>query len=127
MPEYQGLKGNLSFKFKNRMNYLRQILQSEPFSGYKDVAEAFLIRLERQYELRNIVAHAHMQVLPDWGVTFTDYTPQKNNEIAKRQRRFALAELERLAWRMAKLSRLCQLLLNQLEQRVELPNLIDAE
>lgn len=126
MPEYEGLRGNLSFKFSSRMKYLREIIEFGPFFDFRNVAEAYLSRLEAHYEIRNIAAHAHMQVLPDWGVTFTDYSPNKDRKITKRQRRLTLHELERSAWRLARLSRLCQTFIDELEQRTSIPALVDV-
>jgi len=127
MPEYIGLRANLSGLFGKRIGYLREVFAKPPLKQFEGFAAQFLDRLEAHYKIRNLCAHAKMQVMPDWGVTFEDYNPQRDNVVSYRRELLLPSELERLAWRVSRLSRLCQYLLGKLDEQIELPSIRDAE
>lgn len=126
MPEYNGMREKLPFVFQRRVKYLREIFGMQPLIRYQPYARQFFERLERSYKLRNVVAHAQMQVLPDWGVTFTHFDWGDDNQLIKLTERFALPDLERLAWRFTRFSRLAQFLLERIEQDQILPSIDEA-
>jgi hypothetical protein len=126
MDEYIGLREKLPFTFGRRVKYLREIFEIPPLIKYQPYAGQFLDRLEQNYELRNLVAHARMQVLPDWGVTFVHYRHGDDNQILEVRKRILVSELEKAAWRLSRLSRLAQLLLERLERDGILPTMIEA-
>ena len=126
MDEYFGLREKLPFPFGKRVKYLREIFKLPPLMKYQPYACQFLDRLEENYELRNLVAHARMQVSPDWGITFILYQHGDGNQIIEVRKRILLSELEKAAWQLSRLSRLAQLLLERLEQDGILPSIIEA-
>lgn len=125
MPEYLDMREKLPFTFQRRIKYLRDIFETIPLDKYQPYARQFFDRLERNYELRNLVAHARMQVLPDWGVIFVHIERGVGNQLIQKTRRVPLDELERMAWRLCRLSRLAQLLLERVEQEGILPSIND--
>lgn len=126
MPEYLGMREKLPFTFQRRINYLREIFDTAPLERYQPYARQFLYRLEQNYELRNLVAHARMQVLPDWGVTFVHFVRGDGNQLLEVNKRVLVSELERAAWRLCRLSRLTQFLLERIESDQILPPIVEA-
>ncbi len=124
MPEYVGMREKLPFTFGKRVSYLREIFARAPLDKYQPYASQFLRRLEENYELRNLVAHARMQVLPDWGVTFIHFERGTGNQLLEVKKRILVTELERVAWRLCRLSRLAQLLLERVERDEILPPIV---
>ena len=121
MPEYRDLRSTFPYSFGKRVHYLPEVFSKPPLEEFGGLALQFLARLESHYELRNLAAHGKMQVMPDWGVTFTDYPATKGDKITQRRERFTPAMLEAAAYKVARFSRLSQLLLVWLERSVELP------
>ena len=64
LPQYAELSDGLPFREKSLLAYLRKVFGREPLSQFQTTAENFLGRFERTGELRNMAAHARMQVMP---------------------------------------------------------------
>lgn len=97
-----------------RIEFLKLVFAFGPLAPHERFAVLFLQKFERTQELRHQVAHARMQVLPDWGITFEDITQSKGSSLSLRNSRFTYADFETLAWRATRLSRLLQFLLDRL-------------
>ena len=119
---YTNLAPTLPYITHRRLKFLRQVFASGPLEPYQEVAEQFFKRFEKIADTRHLVAHARMQVLPDWGVTFEDYRIVKG-EIINRTKRFPMEEFEVLASNSARFSRLSQRLSNDLAALNILPPL----
>ena len=74
-------------------------------------------------DIRHLIAHARMQVLGDFGATFNDFQISKDGLIHHRTKRIGMAELEDLAQKAARFSRIAQLLAERLEAESILPPL----
>ena len=122
MPEYGSVTAREPRTILECINYIRLIFSHGPLVRFQKITEQFLLRFEAMSNIRNQAAHARMQVLPDWGATFLDFIRVKGVTHI-RQKPFTKDELEGLAWRAAKLSRLCQLLADHLQRQIELPEL----
>jgi hypothetical protein len=120
---YANLRENFPYSIPKRLEYLRQLFSIGPCVPYNGIANLFFDRFELTAELRHQVAHSRMQVLPDWGVTFHDIPKASPTEINIRTNRVTLPELEELAWKAARLSRLCQRLYVRLDCSGILPPL----
>ena len=125
LEQYAAIRSTFPYSFKNRVKFLRQAFDLEPLARHQQIANQFFNRVESLFASRNLVAHARMQVMPDWGVTFHHFPESSKDGVTTSQRRFVLDDLENLAWRSAKLSRLQQYLLNRLDNEELLPKLGD--
>jgi hypothetical protein len=114
LPHYADLRDSFPHSAEQRISFVRRAFALEPLSMYQQWATMFLDRLEAHNDLRNRAAHARMQVMPDWGVTFLDLRRQGPDNVESRRQRMTMAELEAAAWRAARLSRLCQHLVGRL-------------
>ncbi|WP_233610477.1 hypothetical protein, partial [Corallococcus sp. AB049A] len=123
MEEYSELRNSFPFVSKKRLAFLRQAFTLPPLNSFEATALAFFTRFERSADLRHLVAHAQMQVLPDWGVTFHDYVVAEGNVLQKRSQRYLLKDFEVLARKSASLARLGQTLINQLNATGLVPEL----
>ena len=119
---YAKLAPNLPFTTNRRLKFLRQVFSSGPLEPYHPVAEKFFDRFEKAAEIRHLVAHARMQVMPDWGVTFEDYR-LVDGEIVNSTKRIPIDEMEILASNSARFSRLSQRLSDELASLNILPQL----
>ena len=120
---YASIRASYPFQIDKRLAYLRKVFSVGPLLPYTSIATQFFERFESAAELRHQVAHARMQVLPDWGVTFHDLPKSGPGEITLRSNRKTLKELELLAWRAARISRLSQHLLDRLNRSGIVPPL----
>jgi hypothetical protein len=116
LPKYAALRESFPQTAENRVSFLRRAFALDPLLEYQPWATLFLDRFEAHSEIRNLSAHARMQVLPDWGVTFRDLRRDGPMKINSRSQRMTIPELEVAAWRAARLSRLCQRLVNRLNR-----------
>jgi hypothetical protein len=123
LPEYYGLRDNFPFTVAKRTNFLRQAFSCGPLNVYQKVAECALKRVEEATELRHLVAHARMQVQPDWGVVFEHIPTASDGQIAFETKRITLANLELAARKAARLCRVFQKLRASLDKSGKLPNL----
>lgn len=116
LPQYDALRGSFPHSAEQRVSFLRRAFALEPLLEYQPWAKLFLDRFEAHSELRNLAAHARMQVLPDWGVTFQDLRREGPEQVNARRQRMTVPELEVAAWRASRLSRLCQRLVGRLNR-----------
>ena len=114
LPHYAQLRDSFPHSAEQRISFLRRAFALDPLTKYQPWARMFLDRLEAHNDLRNRAAHARMQVMPDWGVTFVDLRRQGPDNVESRRQRMTMEELEGAAWRAARLSRLCQNLVDRL-------------
>ena len=121
LPEYEGIAASYPYRFEKRLNYLRNVFSRGPLARSQRIANLFIDRLEQAYDLRNLCAHGKMQVLPDWGVTLTDFPESSPSHVVSRRQRYTLKELEIFAFKAARLSRLCMALLEKLRTQIGLP------
>jgi hypothetical protein len=118
---YAKMKGSFPFSVPRRLAFLRAAFSHGPLMPYQKFAISFIDRFEASSNLRHQIAHARMQVMPDWGVTFHDIPSSKDEEIQLRSKQIAPVELEEWAWQAAKLSRLFQNLIGRLNNLDILP------
>lgn len=121
LPHYAALRESFPHSADQRMSFLRQVFATAPLLDYQSWAKMFLDRLKDQSDLRNLAAHSRMQVLPGWGVTFHDLRRDGPSNVTIRRQRMTITELEVAAWRAARLSRLCQNLVDRLNHTAILP------
>ncbi|OJU58969.1 MAG: hypothetical protein BGO08_04590 [Altererythrobacter sp. 66-12] len=114
LPQYAVLRESFPHSADQRVSFLRRAFALDPLREYQPWATLFLDQFETHGELRNLAAHAYMQVLPNWGVTFRDLRRDGPAMINSRSQRMTIPELEVAAWRATRLSRLCQHLVNRL-------------
>ncbi len=114
LDDYAGLREGFPHSAGKRSAHLRRVFASGPLAPFKRLATAALDRFDATAELRNLAAHARMQVLPDWGVTFEDFPKNAPSGLIKRTKRLQMSDLEQAAWQAARLSRLCQRLAGRL-------------
>jgi hypothetical protein len=116
LPHYAALRESFPHTADQRVSFIRRAFSVAPLVAYQPWATMFLDRFERHGELRNLATHARMQVLPDWGVTFKDLRRTGPSTIDSRQQRMTMPDLELAAWRAARLSRLCNFLVDRLNK-----------
>lgn len=105
MDQYCSLSARYPYRLEGRINFMRKVLDSEgPFFQFRRHGHTFLDRFERAAELRHILAHAKMQILVM--IIFVDYSPAQNGMISRRYRRFTIDQLEQMARKATRLSRL---------------------
>lgn len=108
LPCYAELTPHFPYSTSKRVTHLRKAFAIGPLAPYHRTATAFLDRFDATGPLRNMVTHARMQVLSNWGVTFKHYPKQVDGGVQYQSMRLTIAELELKAWQTARLSRLCQ-------------------
>ncbi|AJA10017.1 hypothetical protein SKP52_15695 [Sphingopyxis fribergensis] len=121
LPSYAALRESFPHSADQRISFLRRAFAIEPLLQYQLWAGMFFDRLDAQSDLRNLAAHSRMQVMPDWGVTFHDLRRDGPSNVIMRRQRMTMSELETEAWRAARLSRLCQMLVGRLNRAEILP------
>ena len=119
---YADLRSTFPYSTKKRLEFLRSAFSFGPLKPFERTAQQFFRRFEDKAEIRHLVAHCRMQVLPDWGVTLEDIDV-KDRKILRRTKNFTIEEFERLAFKAARLSRLAQLLSYKLDEKDILPKL----
>jgi hypothetical protein len=106
---YRDISEKFPYTLKSKLKYMRRALEIDgPFNKYRSLGEPFLDRFSDAADLRHLMAHAHMEVLGNWGATFTDFTPSSDGAITHRRRRYTPEQLEAFARRATRLSRLLQ-------------------
>ena len=125
LESYAALRSTFPYSFKDRIKFLRRAFELPPLAPHSQIANQFFNRVESLFASRNMVAHARMQILPNWGVTFHHFPERIEGGVNTARQRMTLTDLEKLAWRAAKLSRLHQYLAEQLERERILPQLED--
>lgn len=123
---YAMVRDSYPSRLKGRVAYLRDVLSVEgPLSRHRGLIAAVLDRYVRTEQLRNLMAHGAMTVLPQWGATFQMYKPKSPREITQIQRRFSGSELKRLAHKTARFSRAVKYLMHRLDGQKLLPPIAD--
>jgi hypothetical protein len=126
LEEYGALSANYPYKLEGRIRYLRRMLDADgPFSQFRKLGNQFLDRFEAAADLRHVMAHARMDLI--WGVEFTDYKPIEDGAIRKRLARYTLGQLEQMARKATRLSRLIQMGYYLINEKSFLPPLIPSE
>lgn len=120
---YHGLRDQFPYKIETRISFLEKVLeQPGPLAKFAPLGRPLLSRVRQSAKLRNQMAHARMRVLPQWGVTFEELVGQ-GDQVSFRQRRYSLADLEALARRATRLSRIVQRAASKVEAERLLPSL----
>jgi hypothetical protein len=107
-PEYRDLREKPPFSSGQRIAYLRSVLETDgPLSRFEALGTAILDRYEASRAVRNRMAHADMEALPDWAITFEELVVD-GREITYRRKPYWPGELEEVAVRAARFSRAVQ-------------------
>jgi hypothetical protein len=115
----------IPYSLKDKISYLQRFFRQPPFDSHKMTAERFFQRVLSGAELRHQIAHARMEVTDiRWGVDFYDFVTPKKMPTECRHLRLSVDVLEKEAWRAARLSRICQMLLGHLDSLSILPPFI---
>jgi hypothetical protein len=122
LPQYEALRAGFPYSAEKRVAFLRAAFCKDPLRPYQGIASVFLDRFSAAANLRHMMAHARMQVLPGMAV-FHDFAESNGVEVSARRTPFALHELEHCAWKAARLSRIGQRLLVRLNTAEVLPTL----
>ncbi|NQE61407.1 hypothetical protein [Caulobacter sp. RHG1] len=120
--DYQPLLAKYPRILHERVQYLRDVLDAPgPLHPYRSYGHGLLQRFVDSAALRNTMAHARMEVLPPMGITFRE-VGRFDGELQQRRRRYQLVELQAMARRATRLSRLCQGVIEAINQRQLLPH-----
>lgn len=105
-----------------RIELLSSMLQAEgPLHRWRREGQAYLDHFGEADEVRNILAHAQMQVLPMWGVTFKEYLPVKGGGFVEKPHRVTVEQLEEVAVYWARFSRRVDRIVRVMQNRGLLP------
>lgn len=118
---YANLRGEFPHSLDKKLSFLKSAFSDGPLKKHRETALSFLGRVENLKQLRNLAAHARMQVMPEWGVTFHHYPEQWKGGVTSATERLTLEKLEQCAHRCARLSRLLQSLIERLNRTGILP------
>lgn len=124
--DYAGRRPAAPFKMSSRFTYLREVLQlAGPLAPYRGPGLLLLDRIEAIWPMRNMMAHADMDVGSIGPVRFRQI--EMGHALNRRWTPFYPGELEALATKVGRLSRLCQKLMDRLEARRLLPTFDEGE
>lgn len=108
MPAYRGLAEKPPFRMKGRVSYLRRVFDAEgPFSQKKSIGIAILDRYDAGRDIRNQMAHADIEVYPEWG-TVLDEILIDGTSIHHGRERYWGGRLEQEAKRASRFSKAVQ-------------------
>jgi hypothetical protein len=125
---YLGHRDSYPSRFDGRISYLRAVLDLPgPLNNYSRLGHSILDRFTDAVDVRNIMAHARMSLLPMWGATFHIFQPKSDIEINYRALRFSEEQLKMLAEKATRLSRVVRMLIAQIDARALLPPLAESE
>lgn len=103
------LRGTYPHGLGKRLSFLRACFDMPPYCRRRGLASQVFQRFEAASDLRHIMAHASVNGPSfSWLVTFRDFRPGPNGEIAVRDHRYRYADLERFAYSAAILARRVQ-------------------
>lgn len=123
---YAGLRSSAPFVMKKRFAYLREVLDLPgPLSPYRSIGLLMIERIERVWPLRNMMAHADMDIGPMGPVRFQQI--ELANGLKTHWKPFYAGQLEEVAAKAGRLSRLCQRLMDRLEAKKLLPTFEEGE
>lgn len=125
-PAYANIRDSYPSKLKSRVAYLRDVLAAEgPLLPFAGLGNAILSRYTGTEAMRNQMAHARMQVLPDWGATMTGFRAKSKDEITFYRTRYTEHDLAWLAMRSTRFARVVQGFMNRLGE-IDFPAFEDA-
>ncbi len=124
---YLGVRDQYPFKLKGLVAYLRKILEVPgPLNAYSRLGNAVLDRYIATEDLRNMMAHARMTILPKWGATFHFFQAESGLRINYRSHRLTEDQLMVFACKATRFSRAVRMLIAQIECRAILPPLVET-
>jgi hypothetical protein len=126
---YLSRAGSYPKRHKDRIDYLRGVLELPgPLQKYSKLGTAVLDRFDQSADFRNIMAHARMTLVLDWGATFSLFQgkPGSNFEVLNRIVRLSYDQLLSHAKRATLFSRVVRMLVAQINAIKLLPPLSDA-
>lgn len=127
-PAYLGRREFYPKKFSSRIAYLNDIFNLPgPLAQYSRFGQAVVTRFVASEDLRNMMAHAQMKVLPDWGATFHFFEPKTGSEIRFRTQRFTEDQLKAHAIKATRFSRAVRCMMARIGAERLLPPLSVAE
>lgn len=105
VPEYSALRARFPSRRTDMTKYLRSLCTAEgPLEPWSPLLRQVLERQEAHTELRDILAHARMQILTGPGkhssIKLEDYYPHDEHRIAFRMRNLSRKDLEGYARRI---------------------------
>ena len=107
-PQYRDLREKPPFNSGARVAYLRKVLETDgPLSKYAPLGNAILDRYEASRTIRNRMAHADMEALPNWAITFDEIVID-GGRITHHRTNYWPGQLERLAVKAARFSHAVQ-------------------
>lgn len=107
-PEYRDIREKPPFSSGARITYLRRVLETDgPLSRYAKLGTAILNRYEKSRVIRNRMAHADMEVLPQWAIVFNEIVID-GGEITIHRTNYWPGQLELLALKAARFSHAVQ-------------------
>lgn len=125
---YSDVRDAYPSKLKARLTYLRKIFELPgPLSPYSSLGTSVINRFEDDQDMRNMMAHGRMTVMPDWGATFHFFEAKSGAEISYRTARFTETQLRFWATRATRFSRAVRAMAQKLDEAGLLPPLIPAE
>lgn len=111
-------------RLSSRIAYLNDIFNLPgPLLRFSRFGQAVVRRFLALEDIRNIMAHAHVKILPDWGATFYLFQPKSGSEISYRWQRFSQEELRRHAIRATRFSRAVRYMIARIDAEQLLPPL----
>jgi hypothetical protein len=125
LQQYLEISERFPFTAEKRAAFLRKAFTLDPLAPHKEIAVGFLDRFRDIASLRHMMAHGRMQVLGGQ-ITFHDFPQSDGTAISTRRQSFVFPGLEVLAWRSAKLARMCNRLSSRLDALDILPRLEEA-
>lgn len=121
---YVGHRKAYPTKLKTRVAYLRDILSLPgPLDRYADDIGRIVDHYVESADLRNMLAHAFMEVYPQWGATFSGFRPKDEATITQFRKRLTEEQLEALAVEATQYSRDARSLLGRINQDAAVPSL----
>lgn len=127
-PRYSHIRDTYPSRLDGRVKYLRKVLASDgPLANHASLGNAILNRYVESADLRNLMAHAGMRVMPQWGTTFQMFKPKADQEVALLRIRYTEEALNNLAHKAARFSRAVKSLLARLDNANLLPQLSELE
>lgn len=119
---YRAMRATPPYGATKTAAFLKDVLDaSGPLQRFRRVGHLFLDRFQNFAELRTLMAHGAMSVVPNWGVTVEYVNRARGGLIEQRSQRFSLLQLQTLAEQVNRLSRLGQRLYWRADLETVLP------
>lgn len=108
-PAYSDLREKPPHGATKTARYLKEVFAAcGPLQRHQSVATLFLDRFLELTEVRTMMAHGSMSIVPRWGITFEYVNRVSGGRIEKHSRRFSDEQLGSVAVHVNRLSRLGQ-------------------